>query len=172
MVAILRAAYDNIVSLNVDAVVNSTSSSLLGGGGVDAAIHEAAGPQLLEACRRLGGCQVGDATITAGYRMKATYIIHTVGPIWRGGSKGEPELLASCYRRSLELAVENHARSVAFPSISTGALRYPMELAAPVAIAEVRNFVQSHRMLREIIFCCLSSKVFSLYERLLREGRA
>jgi O-acetyl-ADP-ribose deacetylase len=169
MPAILRAAYDNIVSLNVDAVVNSANSTLLGGGGVDWAIHHAAGPQLLEACRRLGGCQVGDAKITAGYQMKATYIIHTVGPIWRGGAEEEPQLLASCYRRSLELAVENHARSIAFPSISTGAFGYPVELAAPIAIAEVRNFVRNDAMLGEVIFCCLSSKVFGIYERLLRE---
>jgi O-acetyl-ADP-ribose deacetylase (regulator of RNase III) len=169
MAAILRTVYGDIVSLNVEAVVNAANSTLLGGGGVDGAIHDAAGPELFEACQRLGGCEVGDAKITAGYKMKAAYIIHAVGPIWRGGGRGEPQLLASCYRRSLELAVEHGATSIAFPSISTGAFGYPIELAAPIAIAEVRNFARAPSSLREVTFCCFSTDNFSTYQRLLRE---
>jgi O-acetyl-ADP-ribose deacetylase len=142
MAANLRAVYGDIVSLKVDAVVNAANSTLLGGGGVDGAIHDAAGPELFAACQSLGGCDVGNAKITAGYKMKATHIIHAVGPIWRGGARGEPQLLASCYRRSLQLAVEHDVESLAFPSISTGAFGYPTELAAPVAVAEVRKFAR------------------------------
>jgi O-acetyl-ADP-ribose deacetylase (regulator of RNase III) len=171
MAAILRAIHSDIVSLNVDAVVNAANSTLLGGGGVDGDIHDAAGPELFEACQRLGGCETGDAKITTGYRMKAAYIIHAVGPIWRGGGRGEPQLLASCYRRSLELAVEQNVTSIAFPSISTGAFGYPIELAAPVAIAEVRNFVRAASSLREVIFCCFSSDDFAVYNRILQEER-
>lgn len=171
MAAILRAVYGDIVSLKVDAVVNAANSTLLGGGGVDGAIHDAAGPELFVACQSLGGCDIGDAKITAGYTMKATYIIHAVGPIWRGGARGEPQLLASCYRRSLELAVEHNVGSIAFPSISTGAFGYPIELAAPVAIAEVRNFARDPTSLREVTFCCFSSEDYAIYQRLLREKR-
>jgi O-acetyl-ADP-ribose deacetylase len=172
MAANLRAVYADIVSLNVDVVVNAANSTLLGGGGVDGAIHDAAGPELFEACQGLGGCEVGGAKITAGYKMKAAYIIHAVGPIWRGGGRGEPRLLASCYRRSLELAAEHNAKSVAFPSISTGAFGYPGDLAAPVAIAEVYDFVRHPSSMREIIFCCFSSEDFAIYRGLLREKRA
>jgi len=173
MAAILRTAHGDIVSLDVDAVVNAANSTLLGGGGVDGAIHAAAGPELREACRRLGGCDIGDARITAGYGLKAAYIVHAVGPIWRGGAKGEPQLLASCYRRSLELAVEHDVRTIAFPSISTGVFGYPIELAAPVAIAEVRHFIRDQASsLREVTFCCFSSGDLAVYQRLLREQRA
>jgi O-acetyl-ADP-ribose deacetylase len=168
MTAVLRAVHGDIVSLQVDAVVNAANSTLLGGGGVDGAIHAAAGPELFVACQSLGGCDVGDAKITAGYNMKAAYIIHAVGPIWRGGARGEPRLLASCYRRSLELAVEHNIGSIAFPSISTGAFGYPIELAAPVAIAEVRNFVRTPTPLREVTFCCFSLEDYAIYQRLLR----
>lgn len=170
MAATLRAVYGDIVSLKVDAVVNAANSTLLGGGGVDGAIHDAAGPELFVACQSLGGCDIGDAKITAGYKTKATYIIHAVGPIWRGGARGEPQLLASCYRRSLELAVEHNVGSIAFPSISTGAFGYPIELAAPVAIAEARNFARDPTSLREVMFCCFSSEDYTIYQRLLRES--
>jgi O-acetyl-ADP-ribose deacetylase (regulator of RNase III) len=168
MAATLRAVYSDIVSLKVDAVVNAANSTLLGGGGVDGAIHDAAGPELFVACQSLGGCDIGDAKVTAGYQMKATYIIHAVGPIWRGGARGEPQLLAACYRRSLELAVEHNVGSIAFPSISTGAFGYPIELAAPVAIREVRNFARDPTTLREVTFCCFSSEDYAIYHRLLR----
>jgi O-acetyl-ADP-ribose deacetylase (regulator of RNase III) len=172
MAAILRAVYGDIVSLRVDAVVNAPNSTLLGGGGVDGAIHDAAGAELFAACQSLGGCEIGDAKITAGYKMNARHIIHAVGPIWRGGAGGEPQLLASCYRRSLELAVEHNVGSIAFPSISTGAFGYPIESAAPVAIAGVQNFTRDPTSLREVLFCCFSSDDYSIYQRLLREKRA
>jgi O-acetyl-ADP-ribose deacetylase len=169
MTVILRAVHADIVSLDVDAVVNAANSALLGGGGVDGAIHDAAGPELFDACQRLGGCEVGDARITAGYRMRAAHIIHAVGPIWRGGARGEAELLASCYRRSLQIAVEHDVRTVAFPSISTGAFGYPIELAAPIAIAEVRRFAGDPASLREVTFCCFSSEDLAVYRELLGE---
>jgi len=164
---ILRTALGDITKLDVDCVVNAANTTLLGGGGVDGAIHNAAGEGLLAACQHLGGCDVGDAKITAGYGLKAKYIIHAVGPIWRGGLRGEAQLLLSCYRRSLELAVQHRIVSIAFPSISTGAFGYPIELAAPVAIAEARRFGNPQTGLREIIFCCFSSTDFELYQRLL-----
>jgi O-acetyl-ADP-ribose deacetylase len=168
MAATLRAVYGDIVSLNVEAVVNAANSTLLGGGGVDGAIHEAAGPALFEACQLLAGCEVGDAKITPGYKMKARYIIHAVGPIWRGGKSQEPELLATCYRRSLQLAAAHNVTSIAFPSISTGAFRYPLALAAPIAIATARDFVGTPSSLNDVMFCCFSSEDFAVYQRLLR----
>ncbi len=171
MAAILRAVYGDIVSLKVDAIVNAANSTLLGGGGVDGAIHDAAGPELFAACQSLGGCGTGDAKITAGYKLEAAYIVHAVGPVWRGGAWGEPQLLASCYRRSLELAVQHNASSIAFPSISTGAFGYPIELAAPIAIAEARNFARDPTPLREITFCCFSLEDYAIYRTHLREKR-
>jgi O-acetyl-ADP-ribose deacetylase (regulator of RNase III) len=163
----LRAIRADITTLDVDVVVNAANSSLLGGGGVDGAIHYAAGPELLEACRALGGCPPGDAKITPGFRLPARYIIHTVGPIWRDGTRGERELLAACYRRSLELAVEHKIDSIVFPSISTGAFAFPPKLAAPIAVAAVQSFDFAQSELREVIFCCYSREDHAIYQKLL-----
>jgi O-acetyl-ADP-ribose deacetylase (regulator of RNase III) len=163
----LRALRGDITTLAVDAIVNAANSSLLGGGGVDGAIHRAAGPDLLHECRLLGGCKTGDAKITKGYRLPAKHVIHTVGPVWRGGKSGEPELLASCYRRSLQLAAGIQLTSVAFPAISTGIYGYPIELAAEVAVSTVRDSLRNLEGLDEVTFCCFSADDLRVYELVL-----
>lgn len=164
----LVATKANIVTLHVDAIVNAANSSLLGGGGVDGAIHRAAGPELVHECRLLGGCKTGEAKATKGYRLPARYIIHTVGPVWRGGEAGEPELLAACYRNSLAAAESLSCASVAFPAISTGIYRYPARAAARIAVETCAAFSASS--LQQVTFCCYSADDLEVYEQVLAQA--
>lgn len=157
----------DITTLAVDAVVNAANRALLGGGGVDGAIHRAAGPELLAECRSLGGCETGEARITRGYRLSARCVIHTVGPVWTGGGAGEEELLAGCYRNSLRLAVEHGVRSIAFPCISTGAYGFPPDRAAEVAVRTVRETLSSLQAKIQVTFCCFLRGDFEIYSRKL-----
>jgi len=163
----MKAVQGDIAQEGVDVVVNAANSALLGGGGVDGAIHRAAGPELLEECRGLGGCPTGQAKATKGYRLGARWVVHTVGPVWKGGTRGEDELLACCYRNSLRLARELGARSVAFPAISTGVYAFPSERAAAIAVREVRDFLAVAGDL-DVRFVCFDEETLGIYERLLQ----
>ncbi|MDA1308102.1 MAG: O-acetyl-ADP-ribose deacetylase [Proteobacteria bacterium] len=171
MTARLDVVAGDITQLDVDAIVNAANESLLGGGGVDGAIHRAAGPGLLEECRGVGGCPTGQARITGGHDLRAGHVIHTVGPVWRGGSHGEPEMLAACYRNSLALAADHEIRSIAFPAISTGVYGYPLEAASRIAVATVREALVDNpvigRSIDRVVFCCFGAEATALYRRLL-----
>jgi O-acetyl-ADP-ribose deacetylase (regulator of RNase III) len=159
----------DITKIEVDAIVNAANNTLLGGGGVDGAIHKAAGPELLEECRKLNGCETGKAKITRGYKLPARYVIHTVGPIWRGGNNDEDRLLADCYRNSLRLAIENGIKTVAFPSISTGVYRFPVKRAAGIALREISKFFEENSGIEKVFMVCFDQMTFEAYEEVLRE---
>jgi O-acetyl-ADP-ribose deacetylase (regulator of RNase III) len=163
----IEVVQGDITRLQVDAVVNAANSSLLGGGGVDGAIHRTAGPELLEECRKLGGCPTGEARITGGYALPARHVIHTVGPVWQGGERGEPELLAGCYRESLRLAEQHGLRSVAFPAISCGVYGYPLREAARIAVREVNGFLQRSRQVRRVILVAFDVATKRAYDEAL-----
>jgi O-acetyl-ADP-ribose deacetylase (regulator of RNase III) len=165
----LEVVQGDITRMKVDAIVNAANTSLLGGGGVDGAIHRAAGPQLLEECRGLGGCPTGEARITRGYDLPAKHVIHTVGPVWHGGDRGEEELLANCYRNSLRLAAETGLETIAFPSISTGVYRFPIDRACRIALREVRAFLAKKSSLRKVLFVCFSESDAQIYRQTLQE---
>jgi O-acetyl-ADP-ribose deacetylase (regulator of RNase III) len=167
MTTLFRAELADITQLHVDAIVNAANSTLLGGGGVDGAIHRAAGPELVQECRLLGGCKAGDARITKGYRLPARFIIHTVGPVWRDGTRNEEEVLASCYRRCLEVAAKYSINAIAFPSISTGIYGFPIEKACPIAVSTTRSFISQGSAINEVIFCCFSPGDLRQYESVL-----
>lgn len=166
----IEVTLGDITQQQVDAIVNAANETLLGGGGVDGAIHRAAGPELVAECRTLGGCATGNAKITKGYKLPAKFVIHTVGPVWGGGTRGEDDLLASCYRKSLELATVHAIKSLAFPCISTGVYRFPQERAAKIAVGEVQKFLEKNTAMEKIVFVCFQLQDFEIYEKLIREG--
>lgn len=157
----------DITKLKVDAIANAANTTLLGGGGVDGAIHRAAGPQLLEECETLNGCPTGEAKITKGYNLPAEYVIHTVGPVWRGGNNNEDELLANCYHNSLKLAVDNGIKTIAFPAISTGIYGFPLNRAARIAVSVVTNFLSEHDKIEKVIFVAFDDKTYYAYQKFL-----
>jgi O-acetyl-ADP-ribose deacetylase (regulator of RNase III) len=159
----------NIIEQKVDAIVNAANTSLLGGGGVDGAIHRAAGPQLLEECRKLKGCPTGEAKITGGYKLPAKQVIHTVGPVWHGGKSGEDELLANCYKNSFALAEKNNIKTIAFPSISTGIYRFPVARASHIALAGTKKFFSKNATLEKVIFVCFNKEVYNIYKKILKD---
>jgi O-acetyl-ADP-ribose deacetylase len=165
----LQLLRGDITTIEVDAIVNAANESLLGGGGVDGAIHRAAGPQLLEECRGIGGCPTGEARITGGYQLPARYVIHTVGPVWRGGDQGEARLLASAYRSTLALALEHHVRSIAFPAISCGIYGYPLDAAARIAVGAVADIVGATEGLDQVLFVCFDDAVHAAYAHALSD---
>src|SRR5205823_12106579 len=166
-VAKIEVARGDITKLDVDAIVNAANTTLLGGGGVDGAIHRAAGPELFGECRTLGGCKAGEAKITRGYRLPARFVIHTVGPIWRGGTYGEPETLANCYRNSLQVAIENGIKTIAFPAISCGAYGYPLQEAAQIAVKTTREFLTAEDKINKVIFVLWNDDIYEAYRRIL-----
>ncbi|MBU1692753.1 MAG: O-acetyl-ADP-ribose deacetylase [Verrucomicrobia bacterium] len=165
----IQIVQGDITRQAVDVIVNAANTSLLGGGGVDGAIHRAAGPELLEECRKLGGCPTGEARLTRGYRLPARYVIHTPGPVWSGGRRGEPDLLASCYRHALELAAQHGVRTIAFPSISTSVYGYPIRQAARIALSTVAAFLQDHAKIEKVVHVCFSPEDYEVYSSALAE---
>jgi O-acetyl-ADP-ribose deacetylase len=163
MAAVIEAIQGDITALDLDAIVNAANTTLLGGGGVDGAIHRAAGAGLLEECRKLGGCPTGEARITGGHRLKARHVIHAVGPVWHGGARGEEELLAGCYRASFALVARHGVDSIAFPAISTGIYRFPRERACRIAVTETRRFTARSDALARVVFCCFDEETLALY---------
>ncbi|MEH6580213.1 MAG: O-acetyl-ADP-ribose deacetylase [Amphritea sp.] len=166
-IPVISVLQDNLVELQVDAIVNAANSTLLGGGGVDGAIHRAAGAQLLAECKTLTGCKTGQAKLTHGYKLAAPWVIHTVGPIWQGGTHGEPQLLASCYHESLRLAQQKGLKSIAFPAISCGVYGYPKDQAVKVAVATVSDFLVEDTQIEKVIFCCFEAQMADLYKAAL-----
>lgn len=165
----LEVVKADITKLAVDAIVNAANAALAGGGGVDGAIHQAAGPELQAECLKLRGCQTGKAKITKGFKLPATYVIHAVGPVWYGGQRGEAQLLASCYLESLKLAVENDVKTIAFPSISTGAYRFPIEDAAEIAVRATAKFLEENEELEKVIFTCFDDRTVQIYAKIIRK---
>ena len=169
MNSIIKLTQEDITKLQVDVIVNAANRTLLGGGGVDGAIHRAAGPKLLEECQTLNGCETGKAKITKGYNLPAKYVIHTVGPVWNGGKYNEVELLKGCYRNSLNIAIDNKIETIAFPNISTGVYRFPKKEAAKIAVTEVKHFLKTNDFIKEVLFVCFDDENYGLYSDLLKQ---